>query len=130
MFTSLEYKLTPCMLGNFSCFCCQLLTFSKLTISKISFRNTIRVSNRLDQDQDRHNFGPDLGPIVSKGYQQMTKVAASKERAESICLEFNSASGNHCHMLMNFVKFLDLNQPDKMYDADLNCLMTCCYSYI
>ena len=27
-----------------------------------SFRNTIRVSNGLDPDQDRQNVGPDLGP--------------------------------------------------------------------
>ena len=35
--------------------------FSKLTFSKNSFRNTIRVSNSLDPDQDRHSVGPDLG---------------------------------------------------------------------
>ena len=39
--------LTLCMLGNFSCFCCHLLTFFfKLTFSKNSFMNT--VSNGLD----------------------------------------------------------------------------------
>ena len=36
--------------------------FSKLTFLKNSFRNTIRVLNSLDQDQDRHFVGPDLGP--------------------------------------------------------------------
>ena len=36
--------------------------FSKLTFSKKSFRNTIPVSNSLDQDQVRHYVGPDLGP--------------------------------------------------------------------
>ena len=36
--------------------------FSKSTFSKNSFRNTIRVSNSLDQDQVRHFVGPDLGP--------------------------------------------------------------------
>ena len=36
--------------------------FSKLTFSKNSFRNTIRVSNSLDPDQDLHSVGPDLGP--------------------------------------------------------------------
>ena len=35
--------------------------FSNLTFSKNSFRNTIRLSNRLDPDQDRQNVGPDLG---------------------------------------------------------------------
>ena len=50
------------MLGNFSCFCCRLLIFSKLTFSKSSFRHTITVSNSLDPDQDRHSVGPDLNP--------------------------------------------------------------------
>ena len=36
--------------------------FQKLTISKNSLRNTIRVSNGLDPDQDRHSVGPDLDP--------------------------------------------------------------------
>ena len=30
--------------------------------SKKSFRNTIRVSNSLDPDQDQQNVRPDLGP--------------------------------------------------------------------
>ena len=30
--------------------------------SKHSFRNTIRVSNGWDPDQDQHSVGPDLGP--------------------------------------------------------------------
>ena len=42
------------------------------------FRNTIRVSNALDPDQDRHFVGPDLGPNC---LQRLTiKVSASKER--------------------------------------------------
>ena len=36
--------------------------FSKLPCSKNSFEDTIRVSNSLDPDQDRHLVGPDLGP--------------------------------------------------------------------
>ena len=53
-------KLTLCMLGSFSCFCCHLLTFSKINFCKNFFKNTIRVSNNLDSDQDRHNVSPDL----------------------------------------------------------------------
>ena len=34
--------------------------FQSLTFSKNSFRNTIRVSNSLDPDQDRHSVSPDL----------------------------------------------------------------------
>ena len=54
-----SFSLTHCMLGNFSCFCCQLLTFYEIDFLKKSFRNTIRVSNALDPDQDKHS---DLGP--------------------------------------------------------------------
>ena len=55
--------LTLCVLGKFSCFCYRLLTFfSKLTFSKKSFRNAIRLFNGLGLDQDRHFVGPDLGP--------------------------------------------------------------------
>ena len=133
------------MLCNSSCFCCRLLTFSKLTFSKKSFKNTIRMSNDFDWDQDKvfsvligldkqkflsynwkcfliHQFEhmfwvlkrtvslrwffwvPTIYVLVEKyenyfllrtlnkglvlirvktaykGYQQMTKVAASKER--------------------------------------------------
>ena len=40
--------------------------------SKNSFRNTIRVSNRLDPDQAQHFVGPDLGTNCCKSYQQTT----------------------------------------------------------
>ena len=36
--------------------------FFKIKYSQISSKNTIRVSNGLDPDQDRHFVGPDLGP--------------------------------------------------------------------
>ena len=44
-----------CMLGNFSRFCCHLLTFFKINFFKN--RNTIRVSNGLDPDQDGQKVG-------------------------------------------------------------------------
>ena len=46
----------------FMIFCGLQIYFKKLTFSKTSFRNTIRVSNSLDPDQVRQNVGPDLGP--------------------------------------------------------------------
>ena len=55
--------------------------FSKLTFSKNSFKNTIRVSNSLDLYQDQP---------VCKGYQQRKKVAASKERVKPITYGVNS----------------------------------------
>ena len=57
-----ENTLTLCMLGNFHAFVVACCLFSKLNVSKNSFRNTIKVSNCLDPDQDRHSVGPDLGP--------------------------------------------------------------------
>ena len=40
------------------------------------------MSNSLDPDQDLHSDGLDLIPTVCKGYQQMTKVPAGKERVK------------------------------------------------
>ena len=55
------------------------LRFSILTFSKDSFRNTIRVSNHLDSDQDRHSVGPDLGPNCLQKVISRQQVTASKE---------------------------------------------------
>ena len=41
---------------------CCLQTFFKITFSKHSFMNTIRVSNTLDPNQAPHSVCPDLGP--------------------------------------------------------------------
>ena len=55
-FNSGSIGLILCMLGNCSCFyVCRLLTFFKINLSffkKKKFRNSIRVSNGLDPDQD------------------------------------------------------------------------------
>ena len=62
------------MLGNF--FMLSLLSadiFSKLSLSKNSFRNTIRVSNRLDPDPDRHSVGPHLGPNCLQRLSQLAR---------------------------------------------------------
>ena len=42
--------LTLCLLGKFFMLFCRLLNFSKSTVSKNYFRNTIRVSNSLEPD--------------------------------------------------------------------------------
>ena len=74
------YFLTICMLGNFSCFCCHLLTF--FFNSRNSFRNTIRVLNGLDKDQNRCSqlLSSNLGPNCLKRLSPDDKVAATKER--------------------------------------------------
>ena len=51
-----------------------LIFNSKLTFSKISFKDTIRVSNSLDPDQTRCFVEPDLGPNCL----QTTKEATSR----------------------------------------------------
>ena len=62
--SGLSWLLSLCMLGNFSCFTCHLRLFFKINFfSKLSREhNTVRVSNSLDPEQDRHSVGPDLGP--------------------------------------------------------------------
>ena len=52
---------SPCMLGNFPCFCCHLFTFFR---KKSLYRNILRVSNRLNPDQDRRYVSPDLDSNV------------------------------------------------------------------
>ena len=51
--------LSICMLGNCSCFYFRLLTFFKIKffLKNKPLRTTIRVSNSLDPDQDRHSVG-------------------------------------------------------------------------
>ena len=44
--------LSICMLGNFACFCCRLLTFFKSKFFKNSFKSAIRMSDSLDPDED------------------------------------------------------------------------------
>ena len=51
--------------GYFFMFC-RLLTFFKIKLFKKIFRNTMRVSNSLNPDQDGHFVRPDLGPNCLK----------------------------------------------------------------
>ena len=46
----------------------------------LSRKNTIRVSNSLDPDQDRHFVGPDLGSTCLQ--RLSAKVTASKDRVK------------------------------------------------
>ena len=104
------YSLTLCrQLGNCSCFCCGLLTvFFKIDFFKNAFMDTIGVSNGLGPDQDRRSVDPDLCPPVCKGYQQLTKVAASKKRVNlTYCLVFIFSAA--CSRMISF-PFLNFNQ--------------------
>ena len=98
-YTTLTFiSLSPWMLGIFSCFCWPLLTFFlKLAFSNNSFRNTFRVSNSLDPDQEQHFMGPDLGPNC---LQKMTKVTASKERVNAQLVLLNTSNPD-THGILN-----------------------------
>ena len=61
--------------------------FSKLTFSKKSFRNIIRVSNSLDPDQAPILSGLTWVQTVNKGYQQATLVGKElKLKNMKVCL--------------------------------------------
>ena len=66
--------LMLCILGNYSCFCCRLLTFFKIKFSKNSSRNTIRVSNCLIQIRTNIVSVLIWVQIVCKCFQKITKV--------------------------------------------------------
>ena len=76
--------LDHCMRGNFSCFNCRHIFFSKSTFSKDSFRNTSRVSNILDPDQAQQNVKPDLGPNCLQRLSADDKIHHKK--AELTCM--------------------------------------------
>ena len=61
-----------------SCEYSKLLTKVKCR-RKHSFRNTIRVSNSLDPDQNRHSIRPDLGLNCLQRLSADDKIAASME---------------------------------------------------
>ena len=71
--------LFTCMLGNFSCFCCHLLTFFKINLflkilsGTLSECQTVWIQVRFFWVQ-----------TVCKGYQQTTKVTASKEKIKCV----------------------------------------------
>ena len=68
------------MLGNFSCFCCRLLTFFKINFSKKSSWNTNSVSNCSEPDQDRHSAGPGLGPkLFAKAISRRQNVPLARK---------------------------------------------------
>ena len=61
------------MLGNLNAFNCRLLIFNFFKKKKYIFRNTIRVYNGLDPDQNRRSVGLGLDQNVCKDNKQMPK---------------------------------------------------------
>ena len=76
---------TLCMLGNLACFFSStVFFFFKSTLSKISLRNTIRVSNSLNQDQAGVLSGLIWVQTVCKCYQQTTVIGNALKQKEAI----------------------------------------------
>ena len=73
------------------------------------------MSNSLDPDQDRHSVDPDLGQTVWDGYQQTTKVAASKERVADIKCVFEYLCQH------NIIVHLTLKAPRKNVTENVVC---------
>ena len=72
------FSFNICMLVNFSFFSCCLLTFFKTKLFQKVISGTLSESYSLDPDQ---TFSVLIWVQTDcKGYQQKTKVAASKER--------------------------------------------------
>ena len=61
-----------------------MLLLASADFLKKNLRNTMRVSNSLDTDQYQLSVDPDLDPSCLQSYQQMTKVAVSKEELMKI----------------------------------------------
>ena len=71
--------LTLCILGNFPCLCCRLLTVFKINFFKKFFQLNYQKAKLFGSGSRQHSVRPDLGQTVCEGNQQMTKVTTSKE---------------------------------------------------
>ena len=75
------------MLGNYSCFCCRLLTFSTTTKHQTQehYKSVKTLANSLDPDQDRQSVGPDLEPNYLQMFSandKLKSLLASEELKE------------------------------------------------
>ena len=107
-----NYLLTLCMPSHFHAFLLPADFFFKFYsfFSKKSFRNTfsLRVSNILIPDQDRHFVCPDLGPNGLQRLSAGDKVVTGKERVYShnIVVKFKAAYSVTFDLLILELMFL------------------------
>ena len=99
------------MLGNFSCFCCHLLTFFKINYFKEFFRNTVRVLNGLDPDQDRHYVSPDLCPNCLQKLSADDKSSRTRKSNIRFPIFSNNLLGVSCEIS---AKFSDIYRHTKV----------------
>ena len=70
--------------------------FFTIVFSKNSFKNTVRMSNGVDPDQNRHSVGSNCwSKTVCKGYQQTKKSLQARKELKNywgyfdpLCLSF------------------------------------------
>ena len=74
MFATKEHKLNLCMLGNFSCFCCRLLTFFKINLKKFLSGTLSGCQTFWIQIRTNIMSVQIWVQTVCKGYQQTTIV--------------------------------------------------------
>ena len=77
LYCSREMRLSLCFWVIFDAFCRLLIFFSKWTLLKNYFRNTIRMSKNLDPDKARRFVGPGLG---SNRLQRLSEDGTSRQR--------------------------------------------------
>ena len=82
-------------------FCHRLIFFKINFFLKNSFKNTLRVSNGLDPDQDRHFVGPDLDLNV------LQKLSADGTRRYRVNLP---TAAVHKILLINKIKSVTLSR--------------------
>ena len=74
--------------------------------------NTIRVSNDLDPDQDRHCVSSDLVPYCLQSYQQITKVPRLPSARKELIWAFHSIHDNglQLSLLLMYLGGINCNQ--------------------
>ena len=86
--------------------------------SKNSFRNTLRVSNSLDPDQDRHPVGPDLGPIC------LQRLSADDTSRHRVTTEPESSSATSDVKFYKNCKYLQIKVPFSHKKGHVNINVT------
>ena len=103
-----------CMLGNFSCFCCCLLTFFKINFQKILSRTlsecqTVWIQIRTDI------MSVLIGvKTVTKDYQQTAKVNAGLETVRMHSQLSSRARGQNFGMVL-LLRYIDPNLGQNCY---------------
>ena len=77
----MQYLLTLCLLGIFTCFCRLLIFFQNLPFQKFLSRIPRRASDSLDPNQAQQNVGPDLGPNC---LQRLSAGVTSRQRVTQL----------------------------------------------